>query len=200
MSENEYAAGVELLRRKDPGNAILSRLALVQNPLNEMYLKHEIKKIDPASIDVLENGTISDIQERMLFNDKRYLFAERAKLSNKFHDCTTNEERAEISSQIQEVQKQIKHINDKINSGDVSPEPENVPAFKMPETDLEVMMELKKKQNLITKHKSKLREMAALVNKPGMPDKIAKKEAHLSELKHHVQLLTARLPKAPVHD
>jgi hypothetical protein len=44
---------------------------------------------------------------RQLGRDKAGLYNARAKLSNSFHKCHTDEERAQISSQIQEIQQRI---------------------------------------------------------------------------------------------
>jgi hypothetical protein len=110
MTHSEYTAGVEILKSKAPEHPLLSTLQTEYSKLNELYLVQALKSIDFT----INPDNKEDLQLKNLFQQKSRLAGRRAILSNSFHDCKSDFERAKVSEEIQQIQFQISGINKKI--------------------------------------------------------------------------------------
>lgn len=109
MNKLEYDSGVELLRDKCPTHPLLSSIERGHTRINVIYLQQALASIQ---IDVKEDP--GQAVEQNLYVKKTQLYGLRAKLSNQFHDCKSDVERASISDQIIRIQDEIRKLNKKI--------------------------------------------------------------------------------------
>lgn len=115
MTEDQYNELVFDLEAKNPNHILLPTLMNGYSRINVVYLKYALKSIpaeptEPESQQASgESGEVLNDSPALRRLDmlKSNLFVKRAKLSNKFHDCTTDKHRAGISIQIQAVQREI---------------------------------------------------------------------------------------------
>lgn len=115
MSQEDYQAGVEWLGRVAPDHKLLGALRRKYSKINTMYLERILSKLGErptARIKRLEAEPELDVNlldpeyvalQRRISN----LFGLRRKLSNSFHDCSTDEERASVSIEIGHIQSKI---------------------------------------------------------------------------------------------
>lgn len=108
MTQDEYIASVEWIRIKKPNHPLLKELGERFSAMNVIYCKKIIEQIDGEG-EVKEEVEVDELDPQLLieYRTRSTLFGRRAKLSNKFHDCTTDTQRANLSDDIQEVQRDI---------------------------------------------------------------------------------------------
>ena len=109
MTEQEYLDCLAMLIEEVPNHVLIPELRKGYNTMNVVYLESIIKKIDikiPApKIKEPGNDDLIEMEAR-----KATLFGERAKWSNKFHTSKTDQQRADISDQIDLIQDEIAQV------------------------------------------------------------------------------------------
>ena len=120
MSEQDYQAGLELLRRTAPQHALLPQLSRGFTHMNTIYLRHAldgtVAQVKQAGPQVRRSGEaveqLPDSEEyRQLQTKKSTLYGRRAKLSNQFHDHEGDATAcANLSDDIRRVQLKIKAV------------------------------------------------------------------------------------------
>lgn len=111
MTQEEYKAGLAWLELKNPSHPLMRQLRLGFTKINVLYMRQALKTVAPAEeVEAEEeetNVSATDPKLIKMQRERRTLFTHRAKLSNQFHECSTDSERAAISDSIQRVQRQI---------------------------------------------------------------------------------------------
>lgn len=159
-------------------------------------MKQILKGIDSGSAAAVAHRE-ADGWRQNLFMQKRHLMSERAKLSNRLFESTTDQQRASISYQIQEIQANIEAINVKLREGEEKDLKDD--KYPIPSNLIDLLSLQRKRKNLIIKTQGNLRLLAAKSD-PKAAKKIEAKEEHLKHLKIHVQLIDAAVAKATIHE
>lgn len=130
MTKHDFFKKLATLEAAAPQHPLLPMLRRGHSAINEIYLQNALKKVDAAVMGGQHSPKMSGISENDGFPDSvnehdlpdddpaderlrlmrvelRGLFSERAKLSDRFHELTTIEARAENSEEIQIVQLNI---------------------------------------------------------------------------------------------
>lgn len=114
-----YQEKIEALRDAEPQHPLLRRLSAGESRANVIILDNCLKKIrqqKKAAADAPADNEPSDPALNRLHIEKSRLYAERARLSNTFHDCQTDKERRKVSEQIQIVQARIEIVRANIRA------------------------------------------------------------------------------------
>lgn len=185
MTFEEYIAGVEWLKMHLPGHPLLPSLQAGHSRINILYLKQALKAVpQEASNDIVPEAADADL--KTLLKNKKSLFARRAKLSNSFHDCDTDADRAGVSDEIQIVQRQIETVNKQIRhyeaTGELLPEGKNVVDATLPGNGVQLVKKLNSLRANISIKKSKLEQLVALPEEHPDKKKIAGIEDRLRKL------------------
>lgn len=122
MSQDDYDANLEVLQRLIPGNALLPRLLSGYTAINARYvgrLMGENVAPAPRRTTRLITQPTTEVPNTPEFNAlsqrKSNLYQQRAKLSNRFHDCNTVNARADVSRDIRHVQGKIKTVHQQMS-------------------------------------------------------------------------------------
>lgn len=179
MTKEDYSAGLEFLKLKKPDHPLMASLEKGYTPINCKYLNYALNSI-PETTE--EKRKEKPVQLILIEKERRQLFGERAKLSNKFHDCSADTERARISDQIQIVQRKIEAFNKQIrhyNRTGKLPEEDN----EFPEDPIELMKKRDSFRSSISYFKRELEQLYVLPQNHPEREKIDYKEEKLRELK-----------------
>lgn len=113
MTATDYTAKLAELERIAPGSLLLNKLRTGSSTVNDVLLTNALKKAKeqarPAP-DSESDDPVGDERLKAMRIEQRKLFSERAALSNRFHGCKTNPDRAAISEDIQVVQRNIERL------------------------------------------------------------------------------------------
>ena len=203
MSASEYWDQVELIELGNPKELLLPSLRNGFTRVNQAYLAAALKRLpDPDEISNISDE-ISDIMEmdpddtlRELWRKRTLLFGEMNKLSNLFHECTTDQQRASNSlkvmaiwSKIQDVKAEIEYYKANgealISADDADQLPDNPVALSKKLNSLRARIS-QKKQQLVT--------IAGLdEGTDGKQSKIDAAEEDLKRLKHLAGLAEQKL-------
>lgn len=202
-----YQEGIEALRAAQPGHVLLRILSMGESAANRLILAGELKKIgvstSPPTPSPIERGddelltqevndSLDDTEDEVLTRlrmQQSDLFCDRRKLSNSFHECDTDAERAKVSRDIQQVQRQIEWVRKQIADykafGYIPGKDEKYP---VPE-DPFVLLSLRNSLRASVSRKTKeVRLLAADVmdEVAGAAEKLLKAETKLTELQNHL--------------
>lgn len=123
MTAQEYCDEVAELAAAAPGHPLLRTLQSGHSVINEIYLREAMKSVDPSAIaeaatenaDVFDqNDDPGDPELARMRTEIRKLFFERNGLSNRFRGCGSKSERAEVSADIEVVQRNIGRMMQRI--------------------------------------------------------------------------------------
>lgn len=195
MSKQDYLAGVELLAMRKPDHLLLAIVRSGHTRLNELYLERALKDVmTPAKSNEEEIPGADPVLVNLL-KEKRTLYANRAKLSNSFHDCTSDESRANVSSSIQRIQRAIEAKNAELNyyqQHGKLPEGNQVD-IDVPDDPIALMNRLLSVRSSISYNQRRIRILAALAEDNPERKKIPGLEANLKELKRKKGLYESRI-------
>jgi len=199
MTERLYKANLAKVEAANPKEPLLAALRKGVSTINIRYMTVALSRLPTVLEDELveinhapepkDEVAIEPPSEtlRDLWAERTRLFGLMNKQSNKFHECTSDKERAENSQIVMRWWRDICAIKAKIayyeQHGEV---PEEVSA----ESTLSHNPALLSKQTLslrarISQAKQKLRELAGLdPSTPGKSGKIANYESKLRDMKH----------------
>jgi hypothetical protein len=184
MSEHDYIRQLDRFLTKYPDFPDAEKLVKGYTIINAIVVKQGL-------LGALENvGAITakdDREEitqtpfyRQLGRDKAGLYNRRAQLSNSFHKCKSDEERADVSDRIQDVQSRIEalqrfmrdvryqHITlasamDRYNDGDTTAPKEDIKDTMRDLSDIDL---IKKRQVIRTRISQLKRKLEVLAKKP----------------------------------
>lgn len=194
-----YAQKIEALEHLQPDNRLLRIFRMVQSPGNEMLLDVELDKVGipvsapaPAEPVALEEPVQTEAEDPTLtelHREQTYLFGQRRKISNEFHECFNDRQRAQVSERIQVIQARIEIVRDNIRAfrqhGHL---PESDEKYPIPEDPFRLIA---LEKSLLASRSRKGREIREigdqiLHKRPGAEDRLQKAEAKYKELDTHL--------------
>jgi hypothetical protein len=188
-----YQEGIELLRKAKPDHVLLRLLSEKETAVNFKVLESELKK---HSVKEMQPICISDQQadqEDEVLRGMRMqlsgLYVDRAKLSNTFHDCSTNQERRVVSEKVQVVQARIVMLRQQIRAyKDTGRSPESDEKYPVPENPFQLLALRDSLRASISRKKREIMHLAREVGEktPGAAEKLPKAEAKLKDLQNHI--------------
>jgi len=205
MTPKEYWEKVDLIESRNPHEILLSTIKTGHSAVNEVYLGAALKRLrsmpapqaDPEpeeEIEVPEEQ--ADETLRGLWRERTSLFGEMNKLSNKFHDCKTDDQRAKNSKHILHIWQQILAVKANMayyKAHKSLPEPIS-DEDELPENPVALSKKLNSIRARISQKKQVLREIAALdEHTEGKAAKIQQGEDDLKRLKHLAGLAEQKL-------
>lgn len=201
MNQEDYLAGVEWVAIKRPNHPLLRALKVGMSPINVMYLRHVLKQIgEPEEIEEPEEQLVAEDDPQLIImqKERRELFIRRAKLSNRFHDCRTDTERAQISDDIRFVQKHIAVLLRRIHifkkTGELH---EQDPEEDIPENGVALM---RRRHSVRTNIGHKEKALRESMHRKG--DKIEKQrikwESRLKELRHELIQIERKIARESI--
>lgn len=169
MIDKEYDKLLKKLQYQNPAHDILP----VVIELGSSFIAVEYLKLAIAEP---VTQTAEELTLAMLHTQKRTLYSRRAVLSNKFHDCTNQKERAEVSIAIGSLQTEIienkKHLEHYATTGKLPKRPEKL---VMPFSGERKRMKLHSVRTSICRYEG-------LIRKSTDPDKTKDYESKLARL------------------
>lgn len=206
IEKHEYQQRLDELRIQSPDFAGLDKLVDGWDVINAIVLKWALAGELGVIGTEVRRTTAKDDREgveqtdhyKSLGRDKRALYQWRAKLSNQFHQCKSDAERAHVSDQIQGVQTQIealqKHMRDvrykkvSVVDSEEAYANDDVDAVLM-ELKLLTGVDLMKKLNSLRVRQSQLKRKLTLLAKNPKPDRdeIERTERHLGRIKLQIE-------------
>lgn len=193
-----YAAAYSALIDARPDHP-LRRLLATESAGNRLIVDMELRKIGsvnvaPAPIGAVdavsepENEAPDDPSDQVLGRLRRQqsdLFGERRRLSNTFHGCDTDAERAAVSRDIQRVQRQIeavrRQIDDYKQHGRIPGQQEKYP---IPDDPAALVLLRNSLRSSISR---KSKEIRALGESGDESDRLQRAEAKMNELRNHLE-------------
>lgn len=186
MTQEDYIAGLQWLELKQPGHPLLNTLKSGFSKLNKLYLEHALRSV-PAIPKPKTSNEKEEVAIILLEKEKKSLYGRRAKLSNSFHECTTDAQRADVSDQIQLIQRQIETINQSLRHYEQTGEILSQEADSKDEPLSSNGVQLMKRRNSIrasvSRFKRLLEQLAAMPASEQRDDRISEIEGQLLELK-----------------
>lgn len=189
MTPQEYSAHLLRIERDNPTEPLLPALRAGWSRANEMYLRAALRRMATVAEKTAEPAIArpADDKLRALWSERTRLFGEMNRLSNHFHDCKNDAERADNSAAILHKWQDILSVKTKIahyeEHGELPPEPEE--GDELPENPVLLLKKLNSFRAGISQTKAKLESAAGLDdNTPGKAANIEKLEAKLKRLKH----------------
>lgn len=206
--DKNYYEGVTLVEEIAPDEVLLPNLKTGISFMNRRYLEKVLDKIfknfPENSIKNEVNARPShasptEIQEKKELTHQDYhriaedelakAYVERRKLSNQFHKCNSDEERANVSRQIKAKIAEIGELKSRIavfkETGIMPAKPSASDEFAMPADDADL---LKAIQNFRSKVSSQKRLLNKYDSQPRTKSK-AEHEYRLTQLQNHVKNL-----------
>jgi len=183
ITEAEYNECLAMLMEELPDHVLIKDLKKGYSVMNAIYLGHALKEIKIADPEPQDAPDPDDQELRKMEREKSKLFGQRAKWSNRFHDCQTDAQRAEVSDQIQIIQSDIASIMRQIEYYEQHGKPMPVVINEQFPVPAKTGDQYKKRASLramISQIRRKLRIIADLPKKHPDWKKVEKLEAQLS--------------------
>ena len=205
-SDKDYFKGIELMDKYCPTHSMLAGLkAGNMSIVNRAYLEHILKdtltklkptkkpKVEPAQKKTKQpkqavKQLTHDDFKRIADKELATAYSDRRRFSNQFHFCKTDEERANLSDEIQEVIQDINDLKSRINvykSTKKMPPKIEVKGFEIPKTDVDL---LKKRNNYRAKVSTQKKLILDYESKERKMTK-AEHELRLSQLENKLKIL-----------
>lgn len=195
MTTTQYLADVALIERYNPGEVLLPTLRAGHSRANEMYLRAALKRVpdpamgapdDPEEPDWKGQTPYADETLRALWRERTRLFGEMNRQSNRFHDCKTDEQRAENSRLVLGWWADILSAKAKIayyeQHGELPPVAEE--GDELPDNPVALSKKVASLRARISQTKKKLTDLAGLdPGTPGLQSKIDAAENDLKQLR-----------------
>lgn len=189
MTHQEYSQHLLRIERDNPTEVLLPALRSGWSRANEMYMRAALRRVNTVAEKVAEPAIArqADGNLRALWSERTRLFGEMNRLSNHFHECRTDADRAGNSAAILHKWQEILAVKSKIahyeQHGELPPEPEE--EDELPENPVLLSKKLNSLRAGISQTKAKLESAAGLDDAtPGKAANIERLEAKLKRLKH----------------
>lgn len=161
-----------------------THLRLMENELSKFTVQEETEEA-PAAIDGEEAEELTQLHRQQTM-----LYGERRKLSNSFHDCFNDRQRADVSQRIQVVQAQIEMVRQHINyfktTGRMFQADDRYP---IPKDPYELLALERSLMSSISRKSNQIRQIGLemLEQKPGADERLQKAEAKIKDLQKHLE-------------
>lgn len=183
MTKEAYIEAVQYIERNNPGEALLPVLRKGHSSANEMYLRVALKRCPEDVPDLKDRTPYADDVLRGLWRDRTRLFGEMNKQSNRFHECKTDEQRAENSRRVLAWWSDILAAKAKIEwyeaHGELPPVADD--SDDLPDNPVALGKKLNSLRARASQVKKKLVDLAGL--DPGTPGRESKISAAENDLK-----------------
>lgn len=189
MSAQQYQEAVERIEKRNPDEILLPTLRSGYCRINEVYLRAAMRRLSTVSMEKIPHPReqkYADANLRDLWRERTELFGQMNKLSNHFHDCKSDDERAANSRSIRVIWGKILEVKDRIEyyeqHGEL-PAPADEERFPIPDDLVEIVKKQLSLRAQISQRKRQLDGLAGLHESDPERAKIADIEAKLAELK-----------------
>lgn len=194
---NDFAAKLQYIRSIEPNHPMLPQLdkgpGVVNNTLIEKVLSALPAPAAPSEVPEDEKMTEKDPIIKRFRIQLRNQFVQRAKLSDHFHICTSDHERARISKAIESIQDKIELLfknMDHYEKKKELPALETTDNYPVPDNPVLLLSKQSSLRSNISIHKKKLKKEAESGQNP---DRIKEIEAHLLHLQTHLRYVEAAI-------
>jgi hypothetical protein len=172
MTVAEYWKNFDWLKSVWPEWILITTLGRGYSYPNCIYLSYGLRqmayKMDAPRVAVKQLlRSHSPEQIKLWFVQKRSLYTQRAKLSNRFHECSTDAHRAAVSEDIERVQSEIEKVQKVIRAWQEKGELPQKAKRGNPQMDL-LLLNVQRARGAINHYKHRLR---IELNKPDYPKK-----------------------------
>ncbi len=188
MENSDYKAKLEYIRRLVPDHAQIPQLTKGKSFVNEILINKIIDQLPTPYIEDedpenTKKESSPDLQ-RLYLKQKNFLKSIND-LSNSFHECRNDRERATVSDKIAEIEKKLTVIQENIDffrKYKELPKVENDPKYPIPDT---LILMIKKKQSLASMITQTKKQIEAAHQRGADPQKILEKQKRLTHLRIH---------------
>jgi hypothetical protein len=186
MRESTYIDALEQITLENPAEPLLPLLKNGFSRVNVLYMRSALKRLadrPPAEVIPGQNQPPDGDILKSIYREQQHLRGARNKASNEFHNCQSDEARADVSRQILALEGAIAENEKKIAHYQVHNElpTEQTDEFVIPDDPIEMM----KSQSSIRAQISQVKRKLDLLADQQQPDQkaIQKYEAKLLKLK-----------------
>lgn len=202
MKEAEYIEHLGRIVRQNPAEPLLPALRAGYSRANVLYIKAALRRMPTAGSDMeaeprwQDRTHHADETLRALWRERTRLFGMMNKQSNAFHNCRTDDDRADNSRRVLSWWDDILAVKAKIayyeQHGALPAEPEE--ADELPDNPVQLSKRLNSLRARISQKKAQLRDLAGLdEGTPGKQSKIDAAERDLKALKHQAGMAEVKL-------
>ena len=199
MTEEQYNENLALITRRNPGEVLLNTLQTGYTRVNTIYMAAAVKRLPAEEMEAPDlKGHTPYADETLwgLWRERTKLFGEMHKQSNLFHQCQTDNQRAENSKKVLGWWKSILAVKAKIeyyeHHGEMPPAEDG--AEPMPDNPVALGKKLNSIRARISQKKQQLEALAGLdEGTPEKQSKIDAAEADLRTLKYMAGLAQEKL-------
>ena len=195
-----YQEGIEQLRKLKPDHVLLRMLEAKESTVHFKILQSELKKHSPQEMQPIcisdqeadQEEAVDEVEDELLRGMRMQLsglYVDRAKLSNTFHDCSTNHERRVVSEKVQVVQVRIEMLRQQIRAyKSTGRTPDSDDQYPIPENPFQLRALRDSLRSSISRKRREIMHLGREVseNKPGAADRLPKAEAKLKDLENHL--------------
>lgn len=196
----DYHEQLKRLEKAVPKHPLLWALRRGHTAANAMLLERELGKLPAAPAPIGDHVDDSDDENddpdtpedetlRRLRMEQSGLFSDRRKLSNTFHECSNDRQRATVSEKIQVVQRRIEIVKQTIRTYKEQgciPEPDE--KYPVPEDAFRILALRDSLRASISRKKREIEHIGREIEEkdPAAPAKLEKAESKLKELRIHL--------------
>lgn len=191
MTREEFEEGFGYVKKHLPADhevvAVIGQRGYCR--LSCVLLDKLLQRIPSPAPQGGQDRSSTENQLDALFKKKGHLLRDRAKLSNKFHECKTDDERAGVSEQIETVQQRLAGVFRDIEHvekyGSPAPRPaqgRKTKKFRVPESDIDKARKLNSVRSYISKTKRQIRHIMRLPEDQKDTDRLRELEKRLKDL------------------
>lgn len=197
MELSDYNARLDHIKIMDPDNVYLERLSKGLTLTNSIIIEREFNKLPPPK-PARKKKQGDPIVERFTVKISK-LYSQRAKLSNSFHVCKTNDDALDICMAIEDVQReiaqQLQYRQYYIDKKELPLIPNEDSEFDIPSDPVELM----RKQNSLRSNISRTKAELKNINKTKAADKWDKANGKLQKLITHLKYVEQSIESKTVH-
>lgn len=191
-----YREALDALRAACPNHPLLRVFSMQEGAAMRVLIDIELKKNAPDTatqppIGAAVDENPDDSEDEYLKNLRRQqsdLFCDRRKLSNQFHGCASDAQRARVSEDIQIVQRKIEFVRRQINDYKNGAAPGVDEKYPVPQDPFRVILLRQSLRSSISRKSKENRELGDLAARdaPGADKALEKGEAKMRELQNHL--------------
>jgi hypothetical protein len=203
MTKDEFEANLAKIQKHNPAEPLLPELRKGYDRLRVIYMKSAIKNCFSDKQEKIEADVEieqSDEVLRGLWKNRKELFLEMNKLSNHFHDCKSDHERASNSKAIMVIWDKITQIKSKISHYEKWADlPDEGEKFALPSDPVLLVKKLNSIRAQISQVKRKLDDLAKLDKNDPNRSEIQRYEDRLTHLKLYAGHADTAIASKGVH-
>ncbi len=199
ITKDNYQEAYAIIAEELPNYPLLKKMQRGFNKVNAAYMRRALEKINGQKEAPQEQAPHDpkDEQLRKLERKKSGLYTERAKCSNKFHDCQSDEERLRVSKQLEAIQGEISKVQQSIDYyrkfGEL-PKVVSATVYDIPEGRAECILLRQNIRVRISQYKGKLRDLARTPDDyPKRKEKIDKNQDKLNYFETYLKHVEAAI-------